>query len=93
MSSIHTTFIIVCLDIYVKHSFTLQSYSFKSKEDTPSKRDKSPHSRHSLRRSQTVVEKSYKRDGKTVSSKTVTTHITSRNNGKIIKINKSILSE
>ena len=68
------------LSVDKKPSSRFSSYSFKSKEDTPSKRDKSPHSRHSLRRSQTVVEKSYKRDGKTVSSKTVTTHITSRNN-------------
>lgn len=63
-----------------KSSNRFSRFSFKSKEDKSSKRDKSPHSPHSVRRSQTVVEKSYKKDGKTVSSKTVTTHITSKNN-------------
>ncbi|CAC5414422.1 SH3YL1 [Mytilus coruscus] len=50
----------------------ISSFSFKSKEEK-SQHDKSP-PQHSVHRSQTVVEKSYKKDGKKVTTKTVTKH-------------------
>ncbi|XP_071120339.1 SH3 domain-containing YSC84-like protein 1 [Mytilus edulis] len=48
----------------------ISSFSFKSKEEK-SQKDKIP-PQHSVRRSQTVSEKSYKKDGKKVTTKTVT---------------------
>lgn len=55
----------------------LSSFSFKSKEDKSESKDKNVSPQHSVRKSQTtVVEKSFKKDGMSVKTKTVTTKMT-----------------